>query len=116
MNTWQQLQVAALLGTQKNTPTPQWPQELAPLMTQLTDKPLLQQLAAMSVYQRCAFSPMTMAAPTPSLPETLHAATPLQQKWLSYLLSSEGKEYLPHWLTLAAAQQVAFLPVNCRNC
>ncbi|HNC03019.1 MAG TPA: DUF5691 domain-containing protein [Agitococcus sp.] len=108
MSAWQQLQVAALLGTQKNSPSPQWPTELAPLMSQFSENSLLNQLAALSAYQRCAFSAITMANPTPSSPETLAASTRQQQKWLSYLLSYDGLDYLLDWLNLASKKQVAF--------
>ncbi|HNJ86241.1 MAG TPA: DUF5691 domain-containing protein, partial [Agitococcus sp.] len=108
MSAWQQLQVAALLGTQKNSPSPQWPTELAPLMSQLSENSLLNQLAALSAYQRCAFSAITMANPTPSSSETLAASTRQQQKWLSYLLSYDGLDYLLDWLNLASKKQVAF--------
>lgn len=108
MSAWQQLQVAALLGTQKNSPSPQWSTELAPLMNQLSENSLLQQLAVMNVYQRCAFSAVSMAIPTPSSPETLTASSASQQKWLSYLLTYEGQDYLLNWLDLAATKQVTF--------
>ena len=108
MSAWQQLQVAALLGTQKNSPSPQWPTELAPLMSQFGENSLLNQLAALSAYQRCAFSAINMANPTPSSPESLAASTRQQQKWLSYLLSYDGLDYLLDWLNLASKKQVAF--------
>ncbi|MCB1660145.1 MAG: hypothetical protein KDI39_18135, partial [Pseudomonadales bacterium] len=108
MSAWQQLQVAALLGTQKNSPAPQWPAELSPLMTQLHENTLLNQLAAMSVYQRAAISTTTRSVPTASAHESLQAANTAQQKWLSYLLSYDGLDYLLEWLQLAASKKIAF--------
>ena len=108
MSAWQQLQVAALLGTQKNSPAPQWSAELSPLMTQLHENTLLSQLAAMNVYQRAAISTTTISLPTASAPESLQAANTAQQKWLSYLLSYDGQDYLLEWLQLAAGKKIAF--------
>ncbi|MCP5173859.1 MAG: hypothetical protein H6996_01990 [Moraxellaceae bacterium] len=108
MSAWQQLQISALLGTQKNSPSPQWSTELAPIMSQLYDNTLLNQLAAMSAYQRAAYTPVSMTLAPPAPADVLHSATLAQQKWLVYLLSYEGQDYLLDWLSLAAQKQVAF--------
>ncbi|PTQ91300.1 DUF5691 domain-containing protein [Agitococcus lubricus] len=109
MKTWQSLQVAALLGTQKPQAPLHWPDNsLQQLADQLPQEPpiLLNQLALMSVYVRAGHSPVPCSVQDLAPEDSLAIANTAQQKHLSYVLSPEGQDYLSTWLTYAQGARV----------
>lgn len=101
------LEIAALLGTQKTLPTITWPNpQLAAIATQLPPQNLLAQLALMTVYQRAGQKPISLMAQQAALVEVKLPANTKQKKPLIYLLSSDGQDYLSTWLQLAAQAHI----------
>ncbi len=102
---WHDLQVAALLGSQKTTVIKHWPNEgVANIAQNLPDdsNSLLAPLALMSVYQRAGQQPTTLPSHPAADVETGRYPSATMLKHLHYLLSHDGQDYLLDWLLLAS--------------
>lgn len=109
MKHWQELKIAALLGSQKTAAVLHWPeQDVGVLGRALANQPsaLLQQLALMSVYQRAGQLPVTLAPTGAAASDARPYASAAMSRHLAYLLGNEGQIYLPLWLELARQARV----------
>lgn len=109
MKHWRELEVAALLGSQKAATINSWPaDESGELAQQLGQQPqaILKQLALLAIYQRAGLQPRTLPPQPAAHLDNQPYATAAQAKHLSYVLGNDGQGYLPDWLNYARERQV----------